>query len=303
MDKMLSDQILSKVKDLELRTRRLVDEGLAGHYHSVFKGRGMDFDSVREYVRGDEVKNIDWNVTARANRPYVKTYHEERELTLMLMIDVSASGYFGSKNQSKRELAAELGSILALSATRNNDKVGLLLFSDQTELYIPPGKGRSHILRLIREILFFEPKSLKTDLAYALDFVNRVIRRKAVTFLISDLCLPAPVDENLAVLSQKLALTSKHHDLICIHVSDPLEKKLPNVGLVELEDAETGQIVEINTNSAKVRKLYQEETQALNKRLSQTLQKASVDTLEVMTGASYMSELLNFFKTRERRLR
>ena len=258
MDTHISKEILQKVRQVEIKTNRLVDETLAGHYHSVFKGRGMDFDEVREYVPGDDVRSIDWNVTARTGRTYVKKFTEERELTIMLIIDVSASGNFGSCIQSKRELMAEIGSVLAFSAVRNNDKVGLVLFTDDAELYIPPGKGRSHILRVIREILFFQPEGKGTNLAAAMDFTNQVIKRRAVAFLISDFCLPGEFDAALDQLKPKFRITGRRHDLVAVSVNDPRERDLPNIGLLTIEDSETGEQIELDTSSAEIRKQFKE---------------------------------------------
>ena len=301
MDTQISKEILDKVRQVEIKTNRLVDESLAGHYHSVFKGRGMDFDEVREYVPGDEVRTIDWNVTARTGRTYVKKFTEERELTIMLLIDVSASGEFGSSSQSKREMMAELGSVLAFSAVRNNDKVGLILFADETELYIPPAKGKSHILRLIREILFFQPAGKGTNLEGAMDFANRVIRRKAVAFLISDFCLPGDFDTSLETLRPKLQITSRHHDLVAVSVHDPREQELPDIGLITIEDSETGEQVELDTGRPEIRERFSELSGARRKNLRHTIRSCGVDMLELATDKPYLPDLLNFFSIRERR--
>ena len=226
-------EILKKIRRIELRTRRLVNSMFAGQYHSVFKGRGMNFEEVREYAPGDEIRSIDWNVTARMNAPYIKKYTEEREMTVMLLVDVSASGIFGSVELSKRELAAEVASILAFSAINNNDKVGLILFTDRIELFIPPKKGRLHTLRLIREMLYFEPEGRGTDLAGALDYLNLVVSRRSVVFMISDFLAPD--------FTKALTVSSKRHDLVAMPVIDKGESELPNVGIITLEDAETGE--------------------------------------------------------------
>ncbi len=303
MDSAVIRGILGKVRQLEIQTNRLVDDSLAGHYHSVFKGRGMNFDEVREYVPGDEVRTIDWNVTARTGRPFVKKFVEERELTLMLMIDVSASGDFGSAEQSKRERMAELGSVLAFSAVRNNDKVGLVLFTDEVELYIPPAKGRSHILRVIREILFFQPVGRQTDLVAPLDFVNRVLRRKAVTFLVSDFCLPGDFDRSLAALQPKLNATNKRHDLIAVSVNDAREAELPAIGWLAVEDAETGEQVELPTLDPAIRERFAELAEASRETLRRSIRRSGVDLLELSTEGAYMPALLSFFGKRERRRR
>src|SRR5947208_13384178 len=232
-------EILKKIRALEIKTKGLVQTIFAGDYHSVFKGRGMNFEDVREYQPGDEIRAIDWNVTARLGTAFVKKFTEERELTVVLVVDVSASGNFGSVSQSKRELAAEVACLLAFSAIRNNDKVGLILFTDQVELFIPPKKGRSHTLRLIREILFFQPQSRGTEPALALDYLNNIVTRRAVVFFISDFQAPD--------FSQALAVSGRRHDFVAIHIHDERERALPNVGIITLEDAETGDQVEINT--------------------------------------------------------
>src|SRR5579871_5845687 len=248
----------SSMRELEIRTRRMVDDSLAGSYHSVFKGRGMDFDEVREYSAGDEVRTIDWNVTARAGRPFVKKFTEERELTIFLLVDISASGNFGSGQLSKRDLAAELASVLAFPAIRNSDKVGLLLFTDQVEIYLPPKKGRRHVLRVVRDILYHAPRSIGTDAVKALDIANRLLHRRAVVFLISDFETPRDSAAARADLRRAMRRTNRRHDLIAVHVEDPREKELPNVGIVALEDAESGEVIELDTSSATVRKRFKE---------------------------------------------
>jgi uncharacterized protein (DUF58 family) len=302
MEEQITKEILKKVRQVEVRTSRLVNDTLAGSYQSVFKGRGMNFDEVREYVPGDEIRTIDWNVTARTGVPHIKKFSEERELTIMLMIDISGSGDFGSGQQSKREIMAEIGSVLAFSAVRNNDKVGLILFSDFVELYIPPKKGRSHILRLIREILFFQPKGRKTDLLVGLDFINEVAKRKCVAFLISDFCLPGDFDKALARLLPKLQVTNRHHDLISMIISDPREHELPDVGWLTIEDAESGAQVEIDTSDVAVRRGYAEIARDRTKTLHHTIRSAGVDLLDLSTHQSYIPPLLNFFGKRRRRL-
>src|ERR1700720_729234 len=243
-------EILKKIRKLELRTRRFVETAFAGQYHSVFKGRGMNFDEFRQYDFGDEVRSIDWNVTARMGEPYVRKYIEERELTVMLLIDVSASGTYGSVNASKRELAAEVACLLAFCAIRNSDKVGLILFTDRVEFYIAPGKGRLHILRLIREILYFEPLGKRTDLKPPLDFLNRVITRRAVVFLVSDF--------QAKDYEKPLTICSRRHDLIAVPVEDRGEHSLPNIGLVLVEDPESGARYEIDSADRHVRSQFNE---------------------------------------------
>lgn len=295
-------EILGRVRQIEIRTRRLVNDSLAGQYHSVFKGRGMDFDEVREYVPGDEVRSIDWNVTARAGRPYVKKHTEERELTILLAVDVSASGNFGSGDRSKREVAAELASALAFSAIRNSDKVGLILFSDQIEQYIPPKKGRQHVLRVIREVLFREPQRRGTDIIRALDFVNVVTTRRAVVFLISDF-QPGNGGTSLSDLRKALGLANRRHDLVAMHIRDPHEMRLPNVGTLVVEDAETGELLEIDTVDPRVRERYAELASERLTALRRTFRAEGVDALELDTRDSFVPVLLGFFKNRERRLR
>jgi uncharacterized protein (DUF58 family) len=295
-------EILKKVRQIEIRTNRLVNDSLAGEYHSVFKGRGMDFDEVREYVPGDEVRAIDWNVTARAGRPFIKKFTEERELTILLVVDVSASGNFGSGRQSKRQMAAELASVLAFSAIRNNDKVGLVLFSDQIEQYIPPKKGRQHVLRVIREILFFEPHSRGTNIVRALDFANQVTSRRAIMFLVSDFELPNQ-DRALADVRRAVRLASRRHDVVALHIHDLREAELPDIGQLAIEDAETGDLIELDTTDERVRSRFAELAQARIEDLRRALAAEGVDALNLDTREPYEPALRSFFKNRERRLR
>ncbi len=286
-------EILKKIRRLELRTKRLVDSMFAGSYHSVFKGRGMNFEEVREYNPGDEIRSIDWNVTARMNAPYVKKFTEERELTVMLVVDVSASGDFGSVDSSKRELAAEVASILAFSAIRNNDKVGLLLFTDEVELFIHPKKGRLHILRLIREMLYFKPRHRGTNIAAALEYLNKVVTRRAVVFLISDF-----LDRGY---SRPLSVTSRRHDLIAIPVVDPGEEDLPDVGIVTLEDPETGEQIDVNTSSRALRGAYLALEERRKKSIDQEFSKLGIDMIPLRTDEDYLPVLRAFFDRREKR--
>ncbi|MFV0436642.1 MAG: DUF58 domain-containing protein [Desulfopila sp.] len=301
MEVQLSKEILKKVRQIEVRTNRLVNDSLAGSYHSVFKGRGMNFDEVREYIPGDDIRTIDWNVTARTGIPHIKKFTEERELTIMLMIDISSSGDFGSGLASKREIMAEIGSVLAFSAVRNNDKVGLILFTDFVELYIPPKKGRSHILRVIREILYFTPQGSRTDLKAVLDFVNQVAKRRCVAFLISDFCLPGDFATTLAELLPKIQISNRHHDLISLVVSDPRETELPDVGWITLEDAENGEQVEINTSDPTIRQKYAEIARERRSHLGRAIRGSGVDMLELSTDTSYIPPLLGFFQSRMQR--
>jgi uncharacterized protein (DUF58 family) len=287
-------EILKKIRALEIKTRGLVETAFAGDYHSVFKGRGMNFEDVREYQPGDEIRAIDWNVTARMGSAFVKKFTEERELTVMLIVDVSASGDFGSTAQSKRELAAEVACLLAFSAIRNNDKVGLLLFTDQVELFIPPKKGRSHTLRLIREILFFVPEGRGTEPALALDYLNKIVTRRAVVFFISDF--------QAQDFSQALAVTSRRHDFIAMQIHDEREKAFPNIGIITLEDAETGEQIEVNTADRSTRARFNDLATRQQAELLRTLRRNNIDTVALRTGDDYLPALRTFFKQRERRL-
>jgi len=291
----------SGMRELEIRTRRMVDDSMAGAYHSVFKGRGMDFDEVREYSPGDEVRTIDWNVTARAGRAFVKKFTEERELTIFLVVDISASGNFGSGELAKRDLAAEVASVLAFSAIRNSDKVGLILYTDRIERYLPPKKGRRHVLRVVRDILYHEPQGVGTDTVKTLDLVNHVLHRRAVVFLISDFEASGGDPEVARTqLRRAVRQTSRRHDLIAIHIEDPREKELPNVGIIALEDAETGEIVELNTARAKVRKRFSELSLERAQRLRSDLRAEGVDIVQLRTDTPYIPPLQRFFKSRGR---
>jgi uncharacterized protein (DUF58 family) len=287
-------EILKKIRALEIKTKGLVQTMFAGDYHSVFKGRGMNFEDVREYQPGDEIRAIDWNVTARLGTAFVKKFTEERELTVVLVVDVSASGNFGSVSQSKRELAAEVACVLAFSAIRNNDKVGLLLFSDRVELFIPPKKGRSHTLRIIREILFFEPAGRGTAPALALDYLNNVVTRRAVVFFISDF--------QTGDFSRQLAVSGRRHDFIALHIQDQREENLPNIGIITLEDAETGEQIEINTGDRGARTRFSALVEAQRTELNRTLRRANIDAIPLRTGENYLPALRSFFKQRERRM-
>lgn len=294
-------EIISKVREIEIRTRRLVEETLAGQYHSVFKGRGMDFDRAREYVRGDEVRTIDWNVTARTGTPHIKLFTEERELTMMIVIDVSASLDFGSNPQTKRELAAEVASVMAFSALRNNDKVGLILCTDEVEYYLPPASGRRHVLRLIRDILYFEPESKGTDLAAAIDFANRVQPRKALILLMSDFSFPGSQSGALEGLRPKFSTTSKRHDLVAMAINDRREEELPNIGMIRIEDAENGDLITLNTERKKIRETFCVEAARQRAEIRRLFTHHGIDFLELKTGESYQPALQQFFSNRERR--
>lgn len=310
---MIPREILKKIRQIEIRTNRLVTESLAGQYHSVFKGQGMNFEEVREYQPGDEVRSIDWNVTARMNHPFVKKFVEERELTLMLIVDASASGLFGSSAQSKRELAAEIASILAFSAIRNNDKVGLILFTDTVEKFIPPRKGRRHVLRVIREVLFYEPAGHGTDLEGALKFLLRVTPHRAIAVVISDFLSPdvapmrgapaAPEREQQARFTGLSALkqANRRHDVVAVQIADPHEFQLPALGRLTLSDAETGEIVEVNTNDERLRSAFAARQVRAQAELARLFRTAAVDAIPLRTDQPYAVELARFFETRERR--
>jgi uncharacterized protein (DUF58 family) len=288
-------EVLKEVRRIQIAANRQVNDLLAGEYHSVFKGRGMEFDSVREYVPGDEIRGIDWNVTARTNVPYVKKFSEERELTVLIALDISASGSFGSQRLSKMETAAEIAAVLMFSALKNNDKVGLVLFANGIVRYVPPRKGRSAVLRLIREILAAEPVKAETDIAAALDFIGRVQRRQAVVFLISDFLGPD--------CSRSLSIANRRHDVIGVTLSDPREWDLPDVGFITLRDAETDEVLELDTRHPKVRELFSQKARARQQGLDTNLRRAGVDRLDIRTGEPYSQSLQKFFRMRERRQR
>jgi uncharacterized protein (DUF58 family) len=300
-DEARAAEILGRVRRMEVRTHRLVNDALAGRYASVFKGRGMDFDRVRNYVAGDDVRTIDWNVTARTGEAHIKVFTEERELTILLLIDISASSDFGSVESSKRELAAEAAGVLAASAIRNRDKVGVILFCDDVELYIPPGKGRTHIMRIIREILFFRPQSGGTDIARALDFANRVLHRRAVVFLVSDFCLGTDHAQTLARLLTKLQVSGRKHDVIALSITDPREMSLPDVGLLSVEDAETGEVVELNTSKESVRQAYAAQALQRREKTARDIRARGIDLVECVNGEDWMPQLLGFFQNRRQR--
>jgi uncharacterized protein (DUF58 family) len=294
---MLTNELMSKIRRIELRTRRLVNDSFAGEYHSVFKGRGMEFDEVRPYQPGDEIRTIDWIVTARTGSPYVKRYVEERELTVMLVVDASASENFGSVQRMKRELAAELTAVLAFAATSNHDKVGLLIFTDQIELFIPPRKGRKHILRLIRELLAFEPKGAGTDIRLALDSVNRLLKRRAIVFLVSDFIA------NPESYRKELAITNRRHDLIAVDLSDPMESGIANVGLLAVEDPESGEIIWVDTSNKAWQQAFSQRVGDLETAKTQLFRNASVDRIHLSTGQDYTGPLTQFFEQRAVRIR
>jgi uncharacterized protein (DUF58 family) len=293
---MLTRDLLKKIRKIEIVTERLVRDRMAGQYHSVFKGSGIAFSEVRQYMAGDDIRLIDWNVSARMNDVYVKLFTEEREMTVLLLVDMSASGRFGSRVQEKRQLTAEIAAVLAFSAIRNNDRVGLVIFSDEVEHFVPPKKGKKHVLRVISEILSFEPRSPRTSLSAALQFVGRVARRRAVTFLISDFLAPTETFE------RALRITARRHDLVPVSVTDPLEQALPDVGLVELEDPETGEIVVFDTSGPESRAFAREARRAVEARES-LFRRLDMDAVRVSTDKPYLPALTSFFEARARRLR
>ena len=290
---MIPKELAKKIRYIEIFTRKAVNDVLAGEYHSVFKGRGMEFDEVREYSPGDEIRSIDWNVTARMGHPYVKRYVEERELTIMFLVDLSASGTFGSVEKTKNEVAAELCALLSFSAVKNNDKVGLIVFTATIEMFIPPKKGVTHVLRLIRNLLNFRPREVRTNIAEALDYLGKVIHKRCIVFLISDFQTEG--------FEKPLRIIGKKHDLIALSITDPREKQFPNLGLLELEDAETGECVVIDTGNLQICREYEEINQERSKRLRTLLRSMNIDHTEVVTGRNIVKDLMGFFKNRERR--
>lgn len=283
-------ELLKKVRKIEIKTRRLSDHIFGGEYHSTFKGRGMTFSEVRQYQYGDDVRSIDWNVTARYNEPFVKVFEEERELTMMLVVDISGSELFGTENQFKKEIITEISATLAFSALQNNDKVGLILFSDHIELFIPPKKGKSHVLRIIRELLEYEPESKKTDIAFALKFLSNVMKKKAIVFVLSDF-----IAEDY---ERTLKITGNKHDVTGIRIYDQREEGIPNLGLVQMQDAETGELQLINTQSKKVRSSYAEFYRDRVDYFTDTFTKSGCGVLSCRVNESYVKKLLGYFKRR-----
>jgi len=300
-------EILASVRRVETRTNRLVNDMMVGAYLSRFKGRGMDFEELREYMPGDDVRSIDWNVTNRMGRPFVKRYREERELSVVLAVDVSASSAFGSLRRTKREFAVEIAATLAISAARSSDKVALLLFTDKVELFVPPRKGRRHILRIIREMLTFEPMQRGTDIAAAMVFLNHVMRRRSIVFLLTDFLHSFGAQANRSQpardVIQELGLTNVHHDLVCLHLHDPRESELPNAGLLTVEDAETGEVLELDSVRAAVREKFARTNQDRLAELDLAFNRAGVDTLRFSTAEGFAPVLQHFFETRRGRRR
>jgi uncharacterized protein (DUF58 family) len=291
---MIPREILKKVRRIEMITRGMVNEVFSGEYHSVFKGRGMEFSEVREYQIGDDIRAIDWNVSARMGHPFVKIFEEERELTVMLLVDVSSSGNFGTFNQMKGEIAAELCAVLAFSAIKNNDKVGLIIFSDKIEKFIPPRKGRSHVLRVIREILYFKPEDLKTDLNVALEFLSKVVKRRSIVFLISDFLT--------ANYQKALQVANKKHDIIAVEITDPREVEIPNIGFIELEDAETGEAILVDSSSPAVRSTFYSRSKSGREERTKYFKSIGLDNINIFTDKSYVEPIIRFFRMRARRL-
>jgi len=292
---MIPREILKQVRRVEIATRGLVNDVFAGEYHSVFKGRGMNFAEVREYQHGDDIRAIDWNVTARTGAPFIKVFDEERELTVMLVVDVSASGDFGSRSRMKGEVAVEICAVLAFSATRNNDKVGLIIFSDRIEKFVPPRKGRRHVLRVLRELLYFEPEGRGTDIAGALQYLARVVRRRAVVFVVSDFLADG--------YEKALAVAGRRHDTVAIWMSDPREHQLPAVGCLELEDAETGEHVTVDVSDPVFRAAFEADVAEKLTARERQFRKSRVDVVEITTDHPYADRLMRFFRQRAKRVR
>ncbi|MDH3271360.1 MAG: DUF58 domain-containing protein [Gemmatimonadota bacterium] len=290
---MIPSEILKQVRRIEIRTRGLVNEVFSGEYHSVFKGRGMSFAEVREYHYGDDIRSIDWNVTARTGTPFVKVFEEERELTVMLVVDVSASGNFGTRERMKGELAVEICALLAFSAIKNNDKVGLVIFSDRIEKFVPPRKGRRHVLRVLRELLYHEPEGRGTDIRGALEYLTHVQRKRAVSFLVSDF-----QDQGF---DRALAVAGRRHDLVAIRLGDEREQELPRLGYLELEDPETGEQVVVNTSDADFRTAFADRVREQRADLDRVLRRSKVDVVDLVTGRPYVRPLMRFFEERARR--
>lgn len=292
---MIPKEILKKVRQIEIMTGKMVNDVFAGEYESIFKGRGMEFHEVREYVPGDDIRSIDWNVTARAGHPYVKKFVEERELTVIIMADISGSGNFGTRNKMKIELMAEIGAVLSFSAIKNNDKVGLLLFTDKVEKFIPPKKGRPHVLRVIRELLYYKPESKKTSINTALEYLGKVLKKRSVVFLISDF-----MDSDYERL---LRILNKRHDIIGVSISDPREKDIPDIGLVEFEDAETGEVLFMDTADDFLRKELAAKRASFSDSKNRAFRTMGLDSIDISTDKSYIDPLILFFRMRAKRFR
>jgi len=292
---MIPKEILRKVRRLEITTRGLVNDVFSGEYHSVFKGRGMEFSEVREYQIGDDIRTIDWNVTARYGHPYVKVFEEERELTVMLLVDVSSSGEFGTFERMKGEIAIEICALLAFSAIKNNDKVGLIIFTDKIEKFVPPRKGKSHVLRVLRELLYFKPENRRTDIGLALEYLSRIIQRRSVVFLVSDFLS--------GDYERPLRIANKKHDIVAVHIVDPRELELPAIGYIEFEDAETGEQILIDTYDHEVRKLFTKKTTESLLHRDKLFRSMNVDSIAIHTDEPYFEPLIRFFRQRAKRFR
>lgn len=290
---MIPRELLRKLKKLEIVTRRLVNQQLAGQYQSVFKGRGMDFDKVRLYQDGDDIRHIDWNVSARTGGVYIKQFVEERELTVFLVVDASASQGFGSVSQRKRETAAEVAAMIAFSAIKNNDRVGLIVFTDDIELFVPPKKGRKHVMRIISEVLTFKPRGRGTDVAAALDYLGRITSRKSVAFILSDF-----LDEGYL---RSLTVMNRRHDIVPVVITDPMEEDLPDLGLCYFEDPETGELVAVDTSSARVRRQFRARAAKQKQARERAFRRSNVDSIQIYTHRSYVEPLISYFRLRSQR--
>jgi len=290
---MSTSSLLKKVRKIEIKTRGLSNHIFAGEYNTAFKGKGMAFSEVREYQSGDDVRSIDWNVTARYNSPYIKVFEEEREMTVMLLVDVSGSGNFGTKQQFKREIATELSAVLAFSAIKNNDKVGVIFFSDIIEEFIPPKKGKSHILRIIRQILSFKPQNKKTNISQAIEYFNNVMKKRCICFILSDYISSS--------FEKPLRVASKKHDVVALKVSDKREKTIPNIGIVPFKDSETEKVILLDTSSKLVRETFQKKQKEKQSEIEKLFPRCGVDLININTGEDYVKPLINFFKNRDRR--
>jgi uncharacterized protein (DUF58 family) len=288
-------EILKKVKQIEITTRGMVNEVFAGEYHSVFKGRGMEFSEVREYQFGDDIRTIDWNVSARIGHPYVKVFEEERELTVMILYDASSSGEFGTRDRFKNEIAVEICALLAFSAIQNHDKVGLIIFTDKIEKFVPPKKGKPHVLLVLRELLYFKPEDKQTDIGLALEYLSRIIRRRSTVFLVSDFLSSG--------YEKALQIANKKHDVVAITLSDPREMELPNIGFIELEDAENGEEILVDSRDQNIRNLFRQSFNQKKQEREKLFRSIGVDFVEVMTHLSYAEPLIRFFRMREKRFR
>ncbi len=290
---MIPREVIRKIRRIEIRTKRLVNDVFSGEYQSVFKGRGMEFSEVREYLPGDDVRSIDWNVTARTGRPFIKKFEEERELTIMFLVDASASGAFGTVSRTKAELTAELCALLAFSATRNNDRVGLIIFTDRIEKVVPPRKGRTHVLRVVRELLFYRPEGKGTNIPAALDYLTNVVKRHAVVFLVSDFVAEG--------YERRLSIANRRYDLIAVEVSDPRETELPRLGLIELEDPETGERLAVDTGDRRLLERFHDFSHDDVERRHKMFRRLGIDSVSVSTDRPYVEPLERFFRMRARR--